>query len=115
MLANQDVSLRSSVSEWHHQLSRVPERDDDVSPASIEFVHLLMPLCLDAHRTSEQPDQPGTNGGKYRELGPLFNSLHYRFIKPMRHAYHNESINESGLRRLYSLTTSWNCMAWSRL
>lgn len=115
MLADQDVRLRSSVGERHHQLSRVPERDDDVSPASIEFVNLVMPSCLDAHRTSKQPDQPGTNGGKNRELGPLFKLLHYWFIKPIRHADHDKSMYDSRLRRCYPLATSWNCMVWSRL
>jgi hypothetical protein len=68
VLTDQNVRFRASIGEGHHQLSSVPERNDDPAPLSIEGIDMLPALDGDPQHASEQSDHRCADRRHHDEL-----------------------------------------------
>ena len=84
MLTDQNMGERSPVGQRHHELTGMPEGDDDPLPFPVQPVDILMAACINPHGPSQCPNHRGTGRRKHGELHP---TLH-RFQPPATHSAH---------------------------
>ncbi len=71
VLANQDMHLGSAIGQGHHELTPMPEGDNDAPPLPIQLVHLIASLRSDPDDQAKEPDQAGADQREHRQFEPV--------------------------------------------
>jgi hypothetical protein len=83
MPADQHVGPCSTISYRHHELLRMPKREDDMPALTIQGIHLLVALRIHPHRPPQPSNHRSPDRREHRELQPLqqkFSHLNHWFI-----------------------------------
>jgi hypothetical protein len=75
MLTDQHVGLGTTISYRNHELLRMPKREDDVPPLTIQGIHLLVALRIHPHRPPQPSNHRSPDRREHRELQPILDLL----------------------------------------
>lgn len=72
VLADEDMRARAAIGQGHHELTGMPEGDNDTFAFMVQPVYMLLASCFDPHRAAQRSDHRHTGWREQREFQPAF-------------------------------------------